>query len=228
LFEIINTGLRVKELAYVPFIEFNPNRITGLDAFIKAAADYVLTLLAILVLLPVWLVVALMVRLDSPGPIFYRRRVMGRLGTQFDAFKFRTMAVNGDEILAEQPQLMAQLQKDYKLKDDPRVTRVGRILRKYSLDELPQFINILLGQMSLVGPRMISPPEMSEYGKWGTNLLTVKPGLTGLWQISGRSDVSYEERVRLDMQYIRNWTIWNDIYILIATIPTILLRKGAY
>lgn len=228
LFEIINTGLRVKELAYVPFIEFNPNRITGLDAFIKAATDYVLTFLAVLVLLPVWLVIALMVRLDSPGPIFYRRRVMGRLGTQFDAFKFRTMVVNGDEILAEQPQLVAQLQKDYKLKDDPRVTRVGRFLRKFSLDELPQFINILMGQMSLVGPRMISPPEMSEYGKWGTNLLTVKPGLTGLWQISGRSDVSYEERVRLDMQYIRNWTIWNDVYILLATIPTILLRKGAY
>jgi len=101
-------------------------------------------------------------------------------------------------------------------------------LRKLSLDELPQLFNVLLGQMSLVGPRMISPPEIDKYGKWGVNLLTVKPGMTGLWQISGRSDVSYDERVRMDFQYIRNWTIWQDIHILLATIPVVIKRKGAY
>jgi lipopolysaccharide/colanic/teichoic acid biosynthesis glycosyltransferase len=101
-------------------------------------------------------------------------------------------------------------------------------LRKYSLDEIPQFFNVIAGQMSLVGPRMISPPEMAEYGKWGINLLTVRPGITGLWQVSGRSDVSYDERVRMDMYYIRNWTLWLDIYLLLATIPAAIRKKGAY
>ncbi|OUC06860.1 glycosyl transferase, partial [Litorilinea aerophila] len=167
--------------------------------------------------------------LDSPGPVFYRRRVLGVGGKEFDAFKFRTMAVNGDEILARYPQLQAELQATHKLKYDPRVTRMGRWLRRTSLDELPQLINVLLGQMSLVGPRMISPEEADEYGRLKLNLLTVKPGLTGLWQVSGRSDLSYEERVRLDMQYIRNYSIWLDLQILfVQTIPVVLQGRGAY
>ena len=117
---------------------------------------------------------------------------------------------------------------NYKIIDDPRVTRLGKMLRKWSLDELPQMFNVLRGEMSLVGPRMISPPEMEKYGKWAMNLLTVKPGLTGLWQVSGRSDISYEERVRLDMQYIRNWTIWQDLYLILVTLPAVLNQKGAY
>ena len=135
---------------------------------------------------------------------------------------------NGDEILQAYPELVIELEREHKLKTDPRITRVGAFLRKYSLDELPQLFNVLLGQMSLVGPRMISPPEMTQYGKWGMNLLTVRPGITGLWQVSGRSDVSYEERIRLDMYYIRNWTIWMDIYLLLATIPAVIKKKGAY
>ncbi len=228
LFEVLNTGLRVKELAFVPLIEVNQARITGLDAFMKLSLDYFVTILGLLLLTPVMLLLALAVRLDSPGPIIHRRRVMGANGAQFDAFKFRTMVTNGDEILEAYPELKAQLEREHKLKDDPRVTRLGVYLRKFSLDELPQFFNVLLGQMSLVGPRMISPPEMNLYGKWGMNLLTVRPGITGLWQVSGRSDITYEERVRLDMYYIRNWTIWMDIYLLLATIPSVLNNKGAY
>jgi lipopolysaccharide/colanic/teichoic acid biosynthesis glycosyltransferase len=153
---------------------------------------------------------------------------MGLNGRQFDAFKFRTMDVNGDAILDSHPDLKAELALNHKLKDDPRITRVGGFLRKYSLDELPQLFNVLKRDMSLVGPRMISPAEMDEYNQWGINLLTVKPGITGLWQVSGRSDVSYEERVRLDMYYIRNWTLWLDIQLLLETFPAVLNERDAY
>lgn len=228
LFELLTTGLRVKELAFVPLIEVNKTRITGLDAFLKGALDLLGAAFGLLVLAPLFLVLAVAIRLDSPGPAFYRRRVMGANNTQFDAFKFRTMRCDGDALLAARPDLRRELARSHKLKDDPRITRLGRFLRKTSLDELPQLANVLLGQMSLVGPRMISPPEMAEYGAWGLNLLTVKPGLTGLWQVSGRSDVSYAERVRLDMYYIRNWTLWLDLYLLLATLPAVLRKKGAY
>ena len=228
LFEIISSGLRVKELAYVPLIEVNKLRISGLDTVLKAMMDYLITIVGLLVIWPVLLVIAISVKRDSPGPVIHRRRVMGVNGTEFDAFKFRTMLVDGDKLLEELSDLRNELACNFKLKHDPRVTRVGNFLRKCSLDELPQLFNVLLGQMSLVGPRMISPPEMDKYGKWGMNLLTVKPGLTGLWQVSGRSDVNYEERVQMDMEYVRNWTIWMDLYLLLATFPAILLKRGAY
>jgi lipopolysaccharide/colanic/teichoic acid biosynthesis glycosyltransferase len=139
------------------------------------------------------------------------------------------MEVDGDAILAQRPELAAELQTHHKLKDDPRVTRVGRFLRSASVDELPQLINVLRGEMSLVGPRMISPAEKAEYGQMQFNLLTVKPGLTGLWQVSGRADLSYAERVQLDMHYIRNYSIWLDLQILfVQTLPAVLRRRGAY
>ncbi len=139
------------------------------------------------------------------------------------------MYMDSDRIMKEHPELAAQLKDEVKLKDDPRITRLGSWLRKYSLDELPQLFNVLKGQMSLVGPRMISPPEAEKYSHNQFNLLTVKPGLTGLWQVSGRSDLSYEERVRLDMYYIRNYTIWSDFHILfIKTVNAVLRGRGAY
>ena len=153
---------------------------------------------------------------------------MGINGIRFDAFKFRTMRTDGDAILKEQPELRAQLEKDQKLRDDPRVTRLGKYLRKLSLDELPQFFNVLRGEMSLVGPRMITPEEMQKYDQWGLNLLTIKPGITGLWQVSGRSNIEYQERVKMDMYYIRNWNLWFDIYLLFQTIPAVLKGRGAY
>jgi lipopolysaccharide/colanic/teichoic acid biosynthesis glycosyltransferase len=130
--------------------------------------------------------------------------------------------------LACNPELRRQYEENYKLKDDPRVTRVGRLLRRLSLDELPQLFNVLRGQMSLVGPRMITLEERARYGKWWMNLSTVKPGITGLWQISGRSDVGYQERVMFDMHYIRNYSIWLDLYVLWRTIPVVFKGHGAY
>lgn len=228
LYEIITTGLSVKEFAYVPLVGINKVRLTGVDRALKFLLDYGLTLPGLVVVSPLLLLIALLIRLDSPGPIIHRRRVMGVNGKQFDAFKFRSMYIHGEEILQKYPELKRQLEREHKLKDDPRVTRMGRFLRKTSLDELPQLFNVLRREMSLVGPRMISPAEIEMYDHWDINLLTVRPGITGLWQISGRSDVSYDQRVRLDMHYIRNWSIWLDLQLLLQTIPAVVKRRGAY
>ena len=228
LFDIMTTGLEVKELAYVPLIGVNRVRLSRTDLVLKTLLDYSMTLAGLLFIAPMFLLIALLVKLDSPGPVFYRRRVMGLNGGQFDALKFRTMHVNGDQILAANPALLDRLATSHKIKGDPRITRVGMFLRKYSLDELPQLINVLKRDMSLVGPRMISPPELKHYGQWAMNLLTVRPGLTGLWQVSGRSDVTYAERVRLDMFYIRNYSIWLDLQLIMRTLPVVLSGRGAY
>jgi lipopolysaccharide/colanic/teichoic acid biosynthesis glycosyltransferase len=190
--------------------------------------DYGLTIPALLLSSPVLLVLAILVKISSRGPVFHRRRVMGVNGRTFYALKFRTMYVNGQEILAQYPEKRAELLNTHKIKDDPRVTPLGRWLRRFSLDELPQLFNVLRHQMALVGPRMITPEEMPMYNHWDMNLLTVRPGITGLWQVSGRSDVTYQERVRLDMHYIRNWTIWLDLQLLMRTVPAVLRGRGAY
>ncbi len=228
LYEIITTGLTVAHFAYTPLVSINKARLTGADRVLKHALDFGLAIPGLLLTWPLYLIIALAVKLDSPGPVFHRRRVMGVNGKQFDAFKFRTMYSNGEAILAAHPELKLELARNHKLKNDPRITRVGRVLRKLSLDELPQVINVIRGEMSLVGPRMISPDEVAMYNRWDINLLTVKPGITGLWQVTGRSDISYEERVRLDMFYIRNWTIWSDLQLLLQTIPAVVRGHGAY
>jgi exopolysaccharide biosynthesis polyprenyl glycosylphosphotransferase len=228
LYEILTTGVEVQEIGNVPLLSINKMRLTGADTVFKRLLDLVGAVIALTIFLPLMLFITVAVKLDSSGPIIYRRRVVGAGGKLFDALKFRTMCIDADERLAKDASLRSQFQQNHKLKDDPRVTRVGRFLRRTSLDELPQLFNVLIGQMSLVGPRMITSPERDYYGKWSMNLFTVKPGMTGLWQVSGRSDVSYEERVRLDMHYIRNYSIWLDLYILWLTIPTVLQKRGAY
>ena|SRR5579863_8702716 len=181
----------------------------------------------IVILSPILLIVAILVGLIEGRPILYRRRVMGGSG-EFDALKFRTMRKDADAVLAADPELKAAFVENFKLKLDPRVTRLGAWLRKYSLDELPQLFNVLVGQMSLVGPRMITVPELEKYGPHKSMLLSVKPGITGYWQISGRQDVSYEERVRMDFYYISNWTPGLDISILLMTPVKVICGKGAY
>lgn len=228
LYEIITTGFQVHDFAGVSLLDVNRVRLTGVDQMLKMLMDYSLTIFLIIICSPFLLASAIAIKLDSPGKVIYRRRVMGVNGRQFDAFKFRTMYVNGDQILDQYPDLKAELKANQKLKDDPRITRVGKILRQNSIDELPQLFNVLRNEMTLVGPRMISPEELEKYGQWGMNLLTVKPGITGLWQISGRSDLSYDRRIQLDMHYVRNWSIWLDGEILWLTIPAVIKRRGAY
>ncbi len=228
LYEIITTGLTVNQFAFVPLVGVNKVRLTGVDMVLKFILDYVLTIPALIVISPILLLIAIAVKLDSPGPVIHRRRVVGVNGKEFDAFKFRTMRVNGDEILEQYPELKAELAREHKLKNDPRVTKLGAFLRKFSIDEIPQLVNVLRREMSLVGPRMITKAELDMYDKWDTNLQTIPPGITGLWQVSGRSDISYDERVRLDMQYIRNWTIWLDLQLILQTFPAVLKGSGAY
>ena len=228
LYEILTTGLTISEFAYVPLVYVNKVRLSGADTALKFIQDYVLTIASLLLLSPFLLTAAILVRLSSPGPVIHKRLVMGLNGKQFNAYKFRTMVANGNEILAKHPELQEELARNHKLKNDPRITKIGAFLRKYSLDELPQLFNVLKREMSLVGPRMISPEEVSMYKQFDMNLLTVLPGITGVWQVSGRSDISYEERVRLDMYYIRNWSIWLDLQLLFQTIPAVLKSRGAY
>lgn len=199
----------------------------------KRLIDIVGALVGLVLLAPVFAALAALVVLDSGGPAFHRRRVLARQGYEggepqgFDAFKFRTMHQNADEILRRDPDLMRRYQKDFKLKDDPRVTRIGDRLRRTSLDELPQLWNVLKGQMTLVGPRMICPAELEKYGDNAAKLLSVKPGLTGLWQVSGRQHISYPERVRLDMWYIDNRSLTLDLEILVRTVGCVLTGRGA-
>lgn len=228
LFEVITTGLEVKEVASVPLVRIRQARLSEHDQVIKLALDLLLSLGLLLLFSPLLLFIPIAIRLDSPGPIIYRRRVIGLNGRPYEAFKFRTMFVEGDAMLADRADLQGELAETHKLKDDPRVTRVGRVLRRHSLDELPQLLNVLRREMSVVGPRMISPDEIQMYEHWDMNLLTVLPGITGLWQVSGRSDVSVAERVQLDMRYIRNWSIWLDFHILMRTVIVVIKGQGAY
>ena len=228
LYEILTTSLTVNEFAYVPLVYVNKVRLTGIDNIVKFIQDYVLAIVSLIILSPFLVLIAILVKISSPGPVLHKRLVMGLNGKRFHALKFRTMVTNGDEVLDQYPELKSELQTNHKLKDDPRITPFGAFLRKYSLDELPQLFNVLKRDMSLVGPRMISPEEAPMYKQFDMNLLTVLPGITGLWQVSGRSDISYEERVRLDMYYVRNWSIWLDLQLLFQTIPAVLKAKGAY
>ena len=194
------------------------HRPARFSEIVKRLFDIAASLLGLLLLAPAFIWLAWLVHRDSPGPVFYHGERVGRRGKLFKILKFRTMHEEAASYAG--PRITVA--------DDVRVTPVGKWLRDTKLNELPQLWNVLKGDMSLVGPRMISPPEMIKYGKWGMNLLTVKPGLTGLWQVSGRSDIDYQERVRLDMHYIRNWTIWQDLYLIVITLPAVLKKKGAY
>lgn len=193
----------------------------------KNAIDVAGSALLILLLGPVFLLIAAFILLTDGRPVIYRRRVVGRNG-EFDAYKFRTMHRDADHVLKENEQLRIAFNNNFKLKRDPRVTKLGAGLRKFSLDELPQLFNVLRGQMSLVGPRMITADELAKYGEHQKLLLTVKPGLTGFWQVHGRQEVSYAERVRMDVEYIKTWSLRKDIRLLLQTPRQVLRGKGAY
>ena len=203
-------------------------RCTRRTALWKDVLDRPAAALGILVLMPLFAVLAALVKLSGPGPVLHRRRVLGQGGREFDAFKFRTMVVDADAILAADATLQSAFAVNHKLHDDPRITTVGRFLRRYSLDELPQLFNVLVGDMWLIGPRMITAPELEKYGDRGPKLLSMKPGLSGLWQVSGRQNTSYERRVELDMHYIDHWSPGVDLGILFRTIKTVVRAEGAY
>lgn len=197
----------------------------------KRIIDLVASFLGLVLLSPLLGLVALCVKLDSRGPPIFAQERVGRWGRTFKCYKFRSMRHDAEEVLRSAPELYAlYVRHNYKLPQelDPRLTRVGRLLRKYSLDELPQLFNVLLGQMSLVGPRPIVKEELRHYGRWAPVFLSVKPGITGSWAVSGRSDVAYPERVALELGYVRSWSLSRDIGILWRTIPVVLGTRGAH
>ncbi|KQT60482.1 MULTISPECIES: sugar transferase [unclassified Aureimonas] len=200
------------------------------DTF-KRIFDIVAAAGIIIFISPIYIMIALLVKLTDPGPVFYSHRRIGRDGKSFGCLKFRTMVSNGDKVLADyflnNPEAAAEWNTMRKLRHDPRVTAIGRILRKFSLDEIPQLLNVLRGEMSLVGPRPVMADELVHYGLNKHLYFRVRPGLTGLWQISGRSDLSYEKRVELDCQYVENWHFGHDLVIMARTIPVVCSTKGS-
>jgi len=194
----------------------------------KRLIDVVLAVFGILVLIPVFLIIAIFIKLDDGGSVLHFREIIGYRGRRFYALKFRTMIPNADEYLAKHPELMRKFLQNMKLAgEDPRITHIGRFLRTTSLDELPQLFNVLFGQMSLVGPRIIHPSELPRYGKYAYKRLSVRPGITGLWQISGRQHISYDERVQLDMRYIDTRSFILDLSILVKTLKVFIIHTGA-
>jgi len=194
----------------------------------KRVLDIFLSVIFLLLAFPLLLLLAMLVKLYSPGPILFKQKRLGKDGKVFLCYKFRTMIADAEELLKRCPDLQLQFSEGFKIKNDPRITPLGRFMRRTSLDELPQFFNVLRGDISLIGPRPIVPAELEKYGIYQEKLLSVKPGLSGLWQAYGRSNTSYNQRVSMDMLYIDSRTMWLDIRLLFATVRAVLARHGAY
>jgi Undecaprenyl-phosphate galactose phosphotransferase WbaP len=211
-------------------IETNYHLLNKRETVIKRILDMFLTILMLLFTWPIFIILALLVRFDSKGPILYTQKRLGQHGKTFDSFKFRTMYNNADtkldELLESDPEARQEYAEYHKLVNDPRVTPVGKVLRRYSLDELPQLINVVKGDMNLIGPRSYLPRELPTMGDYAKIILKVNPGLTGWWQVMGRNATSFKERLRLDEYYISNWSIWLDIYIIIKTIWVLITGQG--
>lgn len=227
-------GIEVESLfnEKLMLLRLKNNLARPLNRYIKTMFDFVVTLVGTVMISPVLLFIALWIYKDSPGPVIFKHMRIGKNGKAFPCYKFRSMCVDAkaklEELLETDPEAKAEWERDFKLRNDPRVTKSGAFLRKTSLDELPQIFNVLKGEMSLVGPRPIIQEELERYGEYVGDYLMVKPGITGMWQVSGRSDIDYEERVLLDSWYVRNWSVWTDIVMLFKTFKVVLLRKGAY
>lgn len=230
--DILSSPVDIGRINSIPLIRLKANAIAGPAFRLKRAIDVTGAAVGLIVLSPLLLLIAMLIKLDSPGPVLFKHKRLGSGGKIIEIHKFRTMVVDAEKALEElfrqRPELRKEYERDFKLKDDPRITRLGRFLRKTSLDEFPQFINVIKGDLSLVGPRPIVPREIDKYGPYGRLLLRVPPGVTGLWQVGGRSDTDYEERIKLDMFYINNWSLWLDLTIILKTIPAVLAKRGAY
>jgi exopolysaccharide biosynthesis polyprenyl glycosylphosphotransferase len=226
--EVLSSRLSVQPLGGLTALSLRPVELSGSQAIAKRAFDLVVASVGLLLLSPFLALMALAIRLDSRGPILYRQRRVGHRGRPFTMLKFRTMRQGSEDQVEDLRKTHGVSNLMFKLPDDPRITRVGRLLRRFSLDELPQLINVVRGQMSIVGPRPPLPQEVMHYQDWQFDRLEVPPGLTGLWQVSGRSNLSFDECVRLDLFYIENWSLAYDLYICAKTVPVLFSRRGAY
>lgn len=208
------------------------NLVRPYNQFLKRSFDLFGSVVGGILILPILLVIAIRIYLDSPGPIVFSHNRIGLKGEIFPCYKFRSMVSNAQEALEkylqENPTAREEWERDFKLKNDPRVTKIGKFLRKTSLDELPQLLNVIKGDMSLVGPRPIVTAEVEKYGQYINDYYLIRPGMTGFWQVSGRNDIDYDSRVQMDSWYVRNWSLWQDVVILIKTVKVVLSRSGAY
>ncbi|WP_423494738.1 sugar transferase [Microbacterium esteraromaticum] len=228
LTDVAGPRIHARPVAGMPLIHVDHPRFAGRPRFIKRASDIVMSALGLLLLSPLFLLIAILVKADSAGPAFFRQERVGLGGTTFKMLKFRSMVADAEDRL---PGLLDKSDGNgvlFKMRSDPRVTRIGAFLRKYSLDELPQLVNVLRGEMSLVGPRPPLAQEVATYDQWTRRRLLVKPGITGLWQVSGRSDLSWDDSVRLDLYYVENWSLVGDILIVLRTIRVVVSPNGAY
>lgn len=227
-------GIEVESLfnEKLMLLRLKNNLARSWNRYLKIIFDFALTLVGTVAISPILIFIAIWIYKDSPGPVIFKHTRIGKNGKKFPCYKFRSMCIDAKEKLAEllenDPVAKAEWEHDFKLKNDPRITKSGAFLRKTSLDELPQIFNVLKGEMSLVGPRPVIEEELERYGEYVNDYLMVKPGITGMWQVSGRSDIDYKERVLLDSWYVRNWSVWIDIVMLVKTLKVVLLRKGAY
>lgn len=228
LFHLTKDQMRVEELNGIPLLSTRELSIRGWNAVFKRSFDIVVGTVAAALALPFALLIALAIRLDTAGPILYSQVRVGKNGQHFRCYKFRSMVKDADQLRQQMAELNESSGPLFKIRNDPRLTRVGRLIRRYSLDELPQLINILAGDMSLIGPRPNLPAEVEHYEDWMYKRLSVSPGLTGLWQVSGRSDLTFEEMVLLDIYYVENWTMGLDLNILLRSVPAVIQARGAY
>ncbi len=228
LFQMTLSRMSINEMAGIPLIGVKQVRVSPLTRFLKRTVDVVFSLSVLILTAPLMGLIALAIKMDSPGPVLFRQNRVGQGGRPFTLYKFRSMTIGAED----QIDLLRDLNEAdgpiFKMKDDPRVTRVGRWLRRFSLDELSQFYNVLRGDMSIIGPRPALPEEVAEYQPWHMRRLEISPGMTGLWQVSGRSELPFDEMALLDIYYVEHWSPALDLKILLRTIPTILFGDGAY
>ena len=225
LLSFVKMQSKVSYLSQMPFLTFRNTPDNYLALKIKDFSDFSISLIALILLSPLMIIIGTLIKLDG-GPVFFKQKRMGLHGRFFDCLKFRTMVPNAEELKAKLMDLNEQEGPVFKIKNDPRITRVGRFLRKTSLDELPQFINVLRGDMSIVGPRPPIPSEVQQYERWQSRRLSMKPGITCIWQVSGRNNIPFQEWMKMDMQYIDNWSLKLDFLILIKTVKVVLTGDG--
>jgi exopolysaccharide biosynthesis polyprenyl glycosylphosphotransferase len=228
LMDIDAERLSVRSLGRFPVLYVEPVKRRGAPAVAKRAFDLLGAATGMLLTAPLWLIVAVAIKVGSRGPVLFRQERVGRRGRRFYVYKFRTMVIDAEEQLIDLRDANEADGPLFKVRHDPRVTAVGRVLRKLSLDELPQLLNVLRGQMSLVGPRPALPREVTQWGPELFDRLRVQPGITGMWQVMGRSDSSFAEYQRWDLYYVDNWSLWRDLSILARTVPVVLSGEGAY
>jgi exopolysaccharide biosynthesis polyprenyl glycosylphosphotransferase len=228
ILELIASRISTDDIGGIPLLTIKEIKLQGFNALIKRIADVSVSLAALLLISPLIILAAALIKLESRGPVFFSQKRTGKDGKIFNLYKFRSMIQGAEEMFEK---VVAQKGGNiirFKSKDDPRMTRIGKIIRKLSIDELPHLINVLLGDMSLVGPRPPVPIEVERYSAWHKKRLRVRPGITGLWQVSGRSELPFEDMIRLDIYYIENWSLWMDFRIVLRTIPTVIFGSGAY